>query len=62
MDNFYNISDFSLQKQFEFHKLIKLIDGLNHKEAQEIAKKFLFLYMATQTAVINLSSKIPEIQ
>jgi hypothetical protein len=60
MDNSYNISDFSLQKQFEFHKLIKLIDGLNYKESQEMAKKFLFLYMATQTAITNLSINIPE--
>ena len=52
----YDISDFSLQKQFEFHKVCKLIEEIdNLEDARKVAKDFLHLYMNTQTAVGKLA-------
>lgn len=54
--NQYDITDFSLQKQFEFHKVCTLIDDIQDlSEAKKVAKDFLHLYMNTQTAVSKLA-------
>lgn len=54
--NQYDITDFSLQKQFEFHKVCTLIDNIQDlSEAKKVAKDFLHLYMNTQTAVSKLA-------
>lgn len=52
----YDLTDFSLQKQFEFHKICKLIDEIeNIEESKKVAKDFLHLYMNTQTAISKLA-------
>ena len=52
----YDLSEFTLQKQFEFHKVSKMIDELNNVEdLKKVAKDFLHLYMNTQTAVSKLA-------
>ena len=52
----YDISDFTLQKQFEFHKVCKLIEEIdNLDDAKKVAKDFLHLYMNTQTAISKLA-------
>lgn len=52
----YDLTDFSLQKQFEFHKVCKLIEEIdNLEDAKNVAKDFLHLYMNTQVAVAKLA-------
>ena len=55
--NDFDLTDFPLQKQFEFYKVSGLINEINNIDsAKEIAKQYLYLYMATQATVGKLAN------
>lgn len=53
----YDLKDFSLQKQFEFHKVCNMIDEIeNLEDSKRVAKDFLHLYFSTQVAMVKLAA------
>lgn len=52
----YDLKDFSLQKQFEFHKMCSIIDDVDDiEDLKKASKNFLYLYFSTQVAAIKLA-------